>query len=92
MVDMEVERLRRKAERAKRAEIRTYRTILHTLEAFIVCPLFIFIFCLAYYAGGYIEIKALSECGFIMFALVGLAIAGHIDIEGELYKKIYNND
>ena len=92
MVDMEVERLRRKAERAKRAEIRTYRTILHTLEMFIICPLFIFIFALAFYCDGRIDLTALSECGFIMFALVGLAIAGHIDIEGELYKKIYNND
>ena len=89
MTSIESERLRRKAERAKKAEIRTYRTMLHTLEAFIVCPLFIFIFCLEYYAGGYISIKVVGECGFIMFALVGLAIAGHIDIEKELYEKLY---
>mgnify|MGYP006874644143 CR=1 FL=1 len=89
MTSIESERLRRKAERARKAEIRTYRTILHTLEMFIICPLFIFIFCLAYYAGGYIEIKAVSECGFIMFALVGFSIALHIDVEKELYKKLY---
>ena len=73
----------------KKDFIRSYRVTLHTLEAFIILPLFIFIFCLAYYAGGYIEIKTVGECGFIMFALVGLAIALHIDVEKELYKKLY---
>jgi Na+/H+ antiporter NhaA len=69
--------------------IRSYRVTLHTLEAFIILPLFAFIFALAYYAGGHISTEVLEECGLLMLSISGISIALHIDVEKELYKKLY---